>query len=239
MKKCLALFLTMIFFASNVSFAIVTDNFVEETLSKNLKTVEYKKQIIKDELITEKFINEHKNETYKLSVYIVDDLANKNLSQYKNVKLVSYVPVNFQNLQKVSLKIKPKKYITTRNRALKEGTSLTFVLAEDFSYNNTLYKKGTELNARVENISQNQAFGTPANLEVGNFKIGNDFLDGTLQRKGANRAVWVVPVGYVGCCFLGAGLLILPIRGGHAKLNKGKTYTLIINSLSWKICSLD
>lgn len=233
MKKCLALFLTMIFFASNVSFAIVTDDFVEETLSKNLKTVDYKKQIIKDELITEKFINEHKNETYKLSVYIVDDLANKNLSQYKNVKLVSYVPVNFQNLQKVSLKIKPKKYITTRNRALKEGASLTFVLAEDFSYNNTLYKKGTELNARVENISQNQAFGTPANLEVGNFKIGNDFLDGTLQRKGANRAVWVVPVGYVGCCFLGAGLLILPIRGGHAKLNKGKTYTLVINSLSW------
>ena len=55
--------------------------------------------------LTEKFINEHKNETYKLSVYIVDDLANKNLSQYKNVKLVSYVPVNFQNLQKVSLKI--------------------------------------------------------------------------------------------------------------------------------------
>ena len=43
MKKCLALFLTMIFFASNVSFAIVTDDFVEETLSKNLKTVDYKK----------------------------------------------------------------------------------------------------------------------------------------------------------------------------------------------------
>ena len=84
MKKCLALFLTMIFFASNVSFAIVTDDFVEETLSKNLKTVEYKKQIIKDELITEKFINEHKNETYKLNINKFIGIENINKSTTRN-----------------------------------------------------------------------------------------------------------------------------------------------------------
>lgn len=234
MKKLLALFLTMIFFASNVSFAIISDDFVNETLSKNLKISEYKKQIVKDELITEDFIEKYKNKKYNTNFYIVDDLANENLSQYKNIKFVSYVPVNFENLQKVSIKIKPKNSLTTKDKSLSEGSNLIFLVAEDFSYNNNLYKKNAEINARIENISQNQAFGIPANLEIGNFKINNVALDGNLKLKGADRSIWVIPVGYVGCCLLGVGILILPIRGGHAKLIKGQTYNLVINSFNEK-----
>lgn len=230
MKKLLALFLTMIFFTSNVSFAIINDDFANETLDKNLNIPEYKKQNINDNLITQKFINEHKNESYKKEFVIIDDFANKNLSQYKNIKLVHYVPVNFQNLQKISLTIKPTKNLTTKDKTIKEGANLKFILTKDFSYNNKTYKKGTEINARIENIFQNQPFGMPANLEIGNFQINNTNLDGELKLKGANRAIWVIPIGYVGMCFFGAGILIFPIRGGHAKLTKEKSYNLMIHS---------
>lgn len=231
MKKCFALFLTLLFFASNVSFAMINDDFVNETLNKSFKIPEYQRQIVKDDLITQVFVKEHKNESYGYNkkVLITDDLVEKNLLQYKNAKLVSYVPIDFGKLQKTTLKIKPKENITTKDNKIREGLILSFILAEDFSHNNINYLKGTEVQARIEKVSLNQSLGVPADVEIGNFEINGLHLDGNLKIEGANRAIWVLPVAYIGCCFFGAGLLIMPIRGGHAKLNKDKTYTLVVN----------
>ena len=232
MRKYLCLFLIMMFFYGNSSYAIINDDFADKTLNKNLKIHEYKNNLIIDDLITENFIQKYKNENYKQNIFIIDDFANKNLAEYKNEKFISYIPLNFKNFQKINLKLKPEKDITTKDKNLKEGSSINFVLTEDFSYNNKYYKKGTILKSKIENISQNHAFGIPANLELGNFKIDNTTIDGILKIQGADRSIWVIPAGYIGCCFFGAGILIFPVRGGHAKLNKNKIYNFSINDFS-------
>ena len=232
MKKILSLFLIFLFSFANASYAIVTDDFVEQTLDKNLKIKEYSPANIDDILITKDFVLRHKNEIYESSnSQISDNFVNTSLNKYKNEKLVAYIPANFQNLQKMSMQLKAKKYLTTRNKKVKEGTIIEFVLAKDIVYNEKLYKKGSTVKARVENISLNQAYGIPAQLEVGNFSINNEKLDTKLSVQGANRALWVVPVGYVGTLFLCLGLFVLPIRGGHAKLSPNKTYNLLVNVL--------
>lgn len=231
MKKYLSLILIFSFVSSNASYAIV-DDFAKQTLNKNLKIQEYKKQIIVDDLITEDFIKINKDKVYTQKVYLIDDFVNNNLSSYKNEKLISYVPIDFANFKKGKIKIKSLDYVTTKNKTLKEGTIINFVVAEDFSYNNKRFKKGSLLKAKIENISQNQAFGIPANLEIGNFDISGTKLENTLKINGANRAAWVLPLGYIGLFFFGVGVLIFPIRGGHAKLYKNKTYDLVISDFS-------
>lgn len=232
MKKFLCLILVLNFFSSNVSYAMIHDTFAETTLNKNLQIQEYKKEIITDNLITASFIQKHQNKLYTNKVTIVDDFANKNLAKYKNEKLISYKPISFENFQKTSIKIKPLKNITTKDKSLKEGSTIDFILTEDFYYNKKLFKKGSKIKATVENISLNEAFGMPANLELGQFKINNTRFDNNLKINGANRATWVIPVGYIGCCFFGVGILIFPIRGGHAKLKTHKIYNLVVNDFS-------
>ena len=233
MKKYLSIFLAFMLINCNFSMALVCDDFANQTLDKNLKIKEYKPELFKDELINRSFVLKHKNEKYFSPIALTkDDFADLTLSQYKNQKFITYVPVDFTKLEKITLKISPTNYITTRNKNLKEGEKIEFILAQDLNLNNKFYKKGTKLNARIENISLNRAYGFPAQLEVGEFSINNTKLDGFLVQKGANRALWVLPSAYIGNLFFGAGLLIYPIRGGHAKLKQQKTYTLNINNLN-------
>ena len=59
---------------------------------------------------------------------------------------------------------------------------------------------------------------------INKFQIEKDFLDASFKIDGANRSLWVIPVGYVGTFLLGVGVFIFPIRGGHAKIRKNKIY---------------
>ena len=241
MKEIISLFLSLNFFFINCSFASAINDNLVELLDKNLKI-----QKVKQEPIVDDFANKTLDLNLKIKqgkeVVIIDNLAeklNKNLKiEKENQRLV--VDSFALNLNKTNkngadikydgdkIKVSPLKYYTTR-KELFEGKIIDFILVEDVKINNKLYKKGTLIKARVETLSQNSAYGVPADLVIGNFTLPNNFiLHGNITKQGANRAIWVYPTGYILMPFFFIGLLIFPIRGGHAKLKPEKVYDIEI-----------
>lgn len=250
MKRILSFLIVLNILGLNFALAseVLVDDFLTNTLDKNLKVQKYKYVPIEDNLASDLPKN-LKVEKY-IDLKLQDNLANKlpkNLAQTKynykpiNDELVLYIDktkIKELNQQKVNLdldkssiykiKVSPSKYQTTR-RNLYEGDYIDFILREDVEINNITYKKGTKIKARVETISKNGAYGVPADLVVGNFTLpNNQVLNGQIERQGANRALWVYPVGYMLTPFFLLGLFIFPIRGGHAKLYARKVYEVEI-----------
>jgi len=198
----------------------IIDDFALKTLNQNLKITKENQEIIEDELVKNSLRTNAKI-TKEVHKPIQDNLAislNESLMPKNNtIKAISTFD---------KIKISPIKNYTTRKAQLND--KIEFILMEDIKINNISHKKGEKISANIENLSQNGAYGVPADLVVGNFKIGNQILDGTLTRQGANRAIWVYPSAYVLSVFFGLGLFVLPIRGGHAKLKPNKIYEIDI-----------
>ena len=96
---------------------------------------------------------------------------------------------------------------------------------EDIKIKNKIYKANSIVKARVENVSPNGAYGIPADVVIGNFILEDKTkLDGEISLQGANRSLWVYPIGHFLTLCLGVGVLIYPIRGGHAKFKINKIY---------------
>lgn len=179
--------------------AQITDNFVEASLDKSLKINQPHVQKISENL--PKVSESRKPDVFPKRVYTEEN----------------GVPVQ----------IKIKSDLTTKSQP-EEGEYLKFETVSDVKFKNHFYPKGTLVQARVENVSMNQAMGVPADLIIGSFKLGNTVLEGEVKKTGANRSLWVYPCTYGGMMFFGAGLLFMPIRGGHAKIKTTETFTLYI-----------
>ena len=206
LKRYLCIFFVLSVIFNNSAFAIITDEFVQYTLNKNLKIEKYKQPFYNDELIDENFVR-----------------------KYKNENLITYQPINFENLKKIFVKIRPISEISTKSRTIDEGMGVEFVLAEDFEYKDKTYTSGTKINARIEHIITNDIYGMGGYLEIGDFVLDNNKLDTVLTKNGADRSLWVIPASYVVSSLFGVGSLLHLIRGGHAKIRKNKTYAIIIN----------
>ncbi len=176
----------------------IVDEFVIKTLDSNLKIKPQKQPIIKDELLS----NLH----------------------YKALK--TYKPADFENILESAVVVRPIKSYSTRN--LSENQYIYFNLAQDSIINNKTYKKGETIKASVETVTKNGAYGVPADFTIGNFVLVSNSipLDGQITKTGANRSLWVNTGAYLLSPFFGLGLLMLPIRGGHAKLSPNRTYEL-------------
>ena len=197
------------------SFAIIVDDFVEETLDKNLKILPKKAVFIVDE-----FAEANKGKSYKKEPVVINEVIPTHKSNYKRKEFIvsdfdSSIPVVIRIKNRLTTKLKPE-----------EGSILEFQTVDDVKIKNKLYPKGTIVQARVENVSPNYTMGIPADLVVGNFQIDGMPLRGEISRIGANRALWVKPVSYVGTFFFGAGALLILIRGGHAKINPNEVFTV-------------
>ena len=59
-----------------------------------------------------------------------------------------------------------------------------------------------------------------------NFSIDGKRLAGEISKTGANRSLWLYPTIYMTTLFFGVGLLLIPIRGGHAKIKPQQTFTV-------------
>jgi len=241
MKKIISLFLSLKFIFINCSFASAINDNLVELLDKNLKIQKVKQEPIVDDFAI-KTLDLNLKIKQEKEVVIIDNLAeklNKNLKiEKENQRLV--VDSFALNLNKTNknnanvkfdgdkVKVSPLNYLTTR-KDLFEGKIIDFILIEDIKINNKTYKKGTLVKARVETLSQNSAYGVPADLVIGNFTLPNNFvLHGNITKQGANRAIWVYPTGYILMPFFFIGLLIFPIRGGHVKLKPEKVYNIEI-----------
>lgn len=231
---------------------LIEDALVNETLTgKAYKTAISKTELIKDDLV-EKSLNNLPCKSKIESKTVEDELVNKNLSNVKyqikkqenilisdtladkTLKNVSAKPkkaklnFDFDLVRQIPFKIAITNNITSK-KDLTEGQELNFRTLDDVKLdNNLVLKKDTLVTARLETISLNQAFGVPADIIIDDFKaISNQSeinLEGSIHKIGANRSLWVYPAGYIGCFFFGAGLLLFPIRGGHAKIKTTETY---------------
>lgn len=200
---------------------VIVDDFANKTLDKNLKI--QKQEYFYDDEFAKRTLNQNlkiNSNKYLIEDELINKIDRKIIAQKENKKVAQIVSLNDK------IKISPLKYYTTRKSELND--KIEFVLLEDIKINNVLYKKNQIVTAKVENISQNGAYGVPADLVVGSFKIGEQNLEGTIVKQGANRAIWVYPTAYILSPFFGLGLFVLPIRGGHAKLKPNKIYEVDI-----------
>lgn len=242
MKKIIA-FLICVNFTFSPAYCEITDEFVNRTLDKSLKISQPENVIIQD-TFAEKSLD--KNLKIKPVSYspITDTFAesNKAHGQY-SAKIIDFeeiIPtVSNQNTAKkivlfdtnnmISIPVRIKKAFTTKQNS-QEGDYIEFETQNDVTLNKKHYPAGTTVMARIETISQNKAFGIPSDLVVGNFSLDGIPLAGEISEVGANRTLWLRPtVAALTVLLWGAGLLLIPIRGGHAQIKTTQTYTLYAN----------
>ncbi len=196
---------------------IIKDDFAENNLSKNLQIKHAENKIIEDKFAEN---NRNKNVEIKKNIDFGEKIA---LPKSKSNVVKRITTIN--NNEAVPIEIKIKKHFSTRHK-IDEGDYIEFVTLADVKTKNKTIPAGTTVQARVETISQNKIWGVPADLVIGNFTIDGKPLKGEINKTGANRSLWLYPTIYMTSFCFGLGLLLIPIRGGHAKINPSQTYTI-------------
>lgn len=175
---------------------------------------------------------------------IVDDFAEKNTAKNiinkPTIDLNEQIPdcsksdytqrikrnVSANKAEQIPVEIRIKSPFTTRSRNIDEGDYIEFETLKPVKIKNKSYPKGSTVRARLETISQNKSWGVPADLVIGTFSLDDIELSGEISKTGANRSVWVYPLIYLTTPFFCAGLVFIPIRGGHAKVRLKETFTV-------------
>lgn len=240
LKKLLALSICFNLIASAPALCQINDDFAQKSLSKDLQIEKNQKVNIEDEFVQKTLDKNLKVKTTKPKL-VVDDFAQKNTQKnaYSKPKVdfceqIVVVDKNISAPKKplvvigensVPVKIRIKKNYSTRNK-IDEGDYIYFETVSDVKINNKTYPAGTSVKARVETVSQNKIWGVPSDLTIGNFTLEGNKLGGEINKTGANRSLWLYPTVYLTACFFGVGLLLIPIRGGHAKVNTRQIYTM-------------
>ena len=218
------------------------DLFVEKTLSKDCVRRSVVKPIIRDEFV-ESSLDKNLKLKPRETKYIVDEFAekNKSVSSKRVVKTVTYDEVlpKIDSSKVVSRKVvriensglvipvRISKSFTTRKK-VDEGDIILFETTKELKIKNKTYPAGTPVKARIETISMNKSMGVPADLTIGNFSIDGIALAGEINKTGANRSLWLYPTMYALTCFFGIGIFLMPIRGGHAKINLNQEFLLYL-----------
>ena len=196
---------------------VIADTFADNTLNKNLKPAKYSYKPIKDN-----FAENNQNKS-KYKAIVVN--YNENLPQISN-KTTARKVVVIDNNSMTAVPVRIKKLFTTKSK-IQEGDYLEFETTKDIVINKKTYPARTTVKARVETISLNESWGVPSDLVLGNFSIDGIPLGGEINKTGANRTLWVRPAAWtLIILFWGAGILLTPIRGGHAKIRTSEIYTL-------------
>lgn len=222
------------------AYCAINDDFVQKSLSANQKIKIVQPPIIEDTFVNETLDNNLKPKANKLSV-IDDTFAknNKNKNQYikpkvdfnEQIVVVAQKPAQIKKVviysgeNSIPVKIRIKNYLSTRQK-IDEGDILDFETVSELKIKNKFYPIGTTVKARIETISYNKSMGVPSDIVIGNFLIDNIPLSGEISKTGANRSLWLYPSVYLTSCFFGMGLLLMPIRGGHAKIRPEQHYTV-------------
>lgn len=196
---------------------IIKDTFVEQTIDKNLKHKAVKENIIIDEFAEN---NKNKNQYTRpnISFYEEKIVISKELTQPRK-----FMMIDNENL--IPIKVRIKNYLSTKQK-IDEGDFIEFETITELKVKNKSYPVGTTIKARIETISYNKIWGVPSDLTVGNFSIDNTPLKGEINKTGANRSLWLYPTIYLTGFFFGIGFLLIPIRGGHAKIRPQQVFTV-------------
>lgn len=210
---------------------LIQDSFVEKTL-QNIQSKQYSStKQIEDELVNKTLSNKKYEIQKQENTVITDNFADKTLKNIPVKTKNADIKFDFESIKRVPIKISITQNLSTK-RNLKEGQGLSFKVVNDVTLDKKLkLKKDTIISAKLETVSLNQAFGIPADIVIDDFKTVSGQsainLEGNIHKIGANRSLWVYPVGYAtGIMFFGAGFLLFTVRGGHAKLNTKDKYEI-------------
>lgn len=213
-RKILAFIL---FFSITISpvFSIIEDDFAERTLDKSLKIQKHEPKIITDTFAES---NTNKNPPIK-KASIPKEILPKVVKPYRKRKYV--ITEDFHP----TLPIRIVKPFTTKSNP-QEGSYLEFVTVKDIKYNGKIYPSGTIVKGRIETVSQNAINGDPANVVIGSFDLQGIPLYGEISKTGADRMLWVKPLSFAVGFFGVPGILLMFVRGGHAKIKPKEIYTI-------------
>ena len=210
--------LVLILFTSitiNSVFSMITDDFVEESLDKNLRIKKHEAKIIIDTFAES---NSAKSTPLKKAVIPKEDLPIV-VTPYKRRRYV--ITEEFRETFPIRI-VRP---FTTKSKPL-EGSYLEFVTVRDVKYKNKVYPAGTVIKGRIETVSQNDMNGDPANVVIGSFDMDGVPLLGEISKTGADRMLWLKPLSFAVGIFGIPGFLLMFVRGGHAKITPKETYTI-------------
>ena len=225
------------------AFALINDDFVDSTLDK---TKPYPAHIIKN--ITDDFADTNLKNiplTKRETPIIIDEFAENNNS--KNTSLNQRIIINevlpksnykslvygkkeavIDKIGMTPVQIRIKDKITSKFIKIDEGDYVEFETVKPVVINNKEYPAGTTVKGRVETISPNDMRGTPGDIVISNFEIDSIKMHGELAKTGANRTLWLYPTSIVFSAFFGLGVLLLFIRGGHAKITPAQVFTVYV-----------
>ncbi len=195
------------------AFSMITDEFVNETLDKNLKIREFEPKVIID-TFAESNTNHSKP---RVKVEQPDEALPVVVKPYKPRKYI--ITEGFQP----DIPIHIVEYFTTKKKP-QEGSYIDFVTVSDIEYNNNFYPAGTIVKGRVETVSANAMNGDPANVVIGSFEMQGISLYGEISKTGADRMLWIKPLSCVMGLFGIPGFALMFVRGGHAKIKPNEVY---------------
>ena len=238
-------------YAAIASSVIIKDELVESTLKdKNLTFEKYEKPVIQDELtkfldyiekpqVRKGLIIENEDVHYLKTVkkpYVNENITIENEDiknlNYDRIDILDNVNnADFQDTLNV-LKIKPVKIISAKNCHL--GQYVEFKTIGNTRYKDNYIEDGTSIIGKITNITDNAFGGTPGDITIENFQFKdkskrNFRLEGTINKHGANRTLWIVPLTVATNFFtFCGGYLFYIIKGGHTKLKPGDEFELEI-----------
>lgn len=205
----------LISICNSVFAALITDDFVENTLDKNLKISPRKEVVIEDE-----FLPTIKTSTpRKVFNKLQDETLPKATTTIQRKKFV------ITEKEKEYILVGIKEPFSTKSKP-EEGSYLEFVTLEDKYIKGKFYPVNTSVMARVETFSPRAMWGTPADIVIGNFSIDKTPLYGNISKMGKNNTLWVRPLACVAGVVFGAGFVFMFVRGGQAKINTNEAFKL-------------
>lgn len=202
----------------SLQYQNIQDDFVEQTINKTLKPKTLKTVIIEDTFAQK---NTNKNQYSKPNVQFDEQLITTSTKTTTPRKILLIT----EDENSTPIKIRIKKYLSSKHK-VDEGDYVEFETVADTIINKKNYPAGTIIKGRIETLSLNKIWGVPSDLTVGNFSIDGKPLNGEISKTGANRSLWLYPTVYMTTFFFGVGLLLIPIRGGHAKIKPQQIYTV-------------
>lgn len=212
MKKLLALIFLVTFNGVALAFEPIVDDFVNATLKgvESEKNADFSPKSLQKNIKKDSAIDR-----------VIESSSPKKASITVTNVMVATVD------SEIPVFVSSPEAITTKKGAW-EGKEIEFIVAKDIIKNDkVVIREGTKVTGRIELVTKNGPFGTPADLTLSNFVLPDGKkLRGEIKVSGATRSYWVYPAGYLTLPFFGAGAAVFTIRGGHAKIKPGREFEL-------------
>lgn len=138
--------------------------------------------------------------------------------------LILFCTYSFASSKEVQVKVVPNAVLSTSDKNLQEGDSISLITAEDVYVNSKLViKKGEPVLGTITNLVNNDFTCQPASIYAENFKVKNingetEKLNGIVYKSGRNHSYITQ---YMPDATLALNLFFF-IRGGEAKILPNK-----------------